>query len=419
MPSLRIITTLVLAALSVCFLAAPAQATFSIVAVDPATGEVGGAGAMCIDNAMIINELIEGIGAIHTQAYYRAVNQNNARSRMLAGDSPQQIIIWLVDNDANGVGCPPSWNCNETHRQYGVVDIWGTGGRSAAYTGASNAPYADHIEGPTYAIQGNSLLDPATYDVLGEMEAAFLSTTGPLADRLMAALQAANWPGADGRCLPSGKPAISSFIKVVRMGDGANPYLELEVPTTTASENPIDKLQGLFDAWKIDLDGEADPFLSSVSVAQWSLPADGFSTTQITVIPRNNSGADLGFGRIVNVTHSGNGTLGPVVDTGLGSYTATLTAPGYVSSDTITATVDGSGGLVTLSDQPSVQYVAVPPPPPVGGSGGYGTPGACCCSLGPVDPLSAWGAMLPFIAVFSLLILMRLRAFPAFQACRA
>ncbi|MDX1702410.1 MAG: DUF1028 domain-containing protein, partial [Melioribacteraceae bacterium] len=82
-----------------------AQDTFSIVAVDTVTGEIGSAGASCVGpfggvGAFILSDVIEGIGAIHTQASYNATNQQNARNRMLEGLSPQEIIDWLVANDA-------------------------------------------------------------------------------------------------------------------------------------------------------------------------------------------------------------------------------------------------------------------------------------------------------------------------------
>src|SRR3990170_9719 len=82
-----------------------AQDTFSIVAVDTVTGEIGSAGASCVGGgvgAFILSDVIEGIGAIHTQAYWNATNQQNAHNRMLEGLSPQEIIDWLITNDAQG-----------------------------------------------------------------------------------------------------------------------------------------------------------------------------------------------------------------------------------------------------------------------------------------------------------------------------
>jgi len=74
-----------------------AQDTFSIVAVDTITGEIGGAGASCIDDTpypggvLIINDIIPARGAIHTQSFYEPVNQNNAHQKMVEGLSPQEI----------------------------------------------------------------------------------------------------------------------------------------------------------------------------------------------------------------------------------------------------------------------------------------------------------------------------------------
>lgn len=380
-------------------LCAPVHATFSIVAVDPLTGEVGGAGASCIGNSFIINDLIEGIGAIHTQAYYNATNKLRAHDRMLAGGSPQEIIDYIILNDANGGPCPGG-PCDSTHRQYGVVDLFAGAARGAGFTGSNTTAYAGHITRPNYAIQGNILLDPvAQYDVLGSMETAFLASTGPLSERLMAALQAANVAGADTRCLGDGKPAISAFIKVVRIGDGGSPYLELNVSNTTVPENPIDILQGLFDTWKTSLAGEPDPFLSSVTVADPILPGDGVSQTSITVIPRNNGGADIGTGLLVIVTASGAGTVGPVTDNLDGTYTALFTAPQATGTAEILATVYGGGGPVLLNDRPTVQYDLVPARRSSGGG--------CTVGGGPPDSYSSLGGILPFAALLGLLLLMK------------
>ena len=98
--------------------------TFSIVAVDTLTGQVGSAGASCIQGSIIISDIHPGLGAIHTQSYWNASNQDSASSLMEQGYAPQDIIDWLVENDAQN---------NPTIRQYGVVDLL-NGGRSAAFT---------------------------------------------------------------------------------------------------------------------------------------------------------------------------------------------------------------------------------------------------------------------------------------------
>ena len=221
------------------------QDTFSIVALDSITGEVGSAGASCIDannvvgGVRVISDIISGRGAIHTQASYHPSNKTNARNRMLAGDSPSEIINWLIANDIFGT---------PDVRQYGIVDFDPAGHpRVAAYTGVNCMDYKSHIIGPNYAIQGNILLGQ---EILDSMENRFLNTSGTLADKLMAALQGANVPGADTRCLSEGVSSLSAFLRVSRPSDpvGFN-YVDLLVDKTPFGVEPIDSLQTLFDAW--------------------------------------------------------------------------------------------------------------------------------------------------------------------------
>lgn len=227
-----------------------AQDTFSIVALDPATGEIGSAGASCLDEnlfpgsggAYIISDILPGRGAIHTQSFWIQANQQNARARMLEGLSPQAILDWLKANDPEGP-------FNAQRRQYGIVDFDPVNGgpRAAAFTGTLCFDHKAHIVAPTYAIQGNILLGQA---ILDSMEARFLNTPGTLAEKLMASLQGAKVPGADTRCLSNGVSSLSAFVRVARPDDlpGAF-YLDLNVPSLPAGREPIDSLQTLFDQW--------------------------------------------------------------------------------------------------------------------------------------------------------------------------
>jgi uncharacterized Ntn-hydrolase superfamily protein len=241
-----------------CITGSIAQDTFSIVAVDSISGEVGSAGASCLDNnqfpgsngAIIISNVIPGRGALHTQAQWNQANQIKARQQLLAGKSPQEVITFMSAgiNDAN---------FNPAIRQYGIADLSPQGQpRAAAFTGANCFDYKNHIVGPNYAIQGNILSGQA---ILDSMEARFLQTQGPLADRLMAALQGANVPGADTRCLANGTSSLSAFIRVAKPADQSNAfYLDLNVPSLPTGREPIDSLQTLFDRWKQVLDVKPD-----------------------------------------------------------------------------------------------------------------------------------------------------------------
>lgn len=229
----------------------PAQDTFSIVAMDSVTGEVGSAGASCVGSsttyphgAAILSDVIPGIGVVHTQAAWNPDNQEYAHELMMAGLSPQEIIDSLVANDASG---------NPTTRQYGIADLNGGHPRSAAYTGVNCLNYKSHLTGPGYSIQGNILMGQ---EILDSMEARYLNTPGTLTDRLMAALQGAKVIGADTRCAPKGTSSQSSFLRVGKPGD---PYdtlwcdLWMAYPTSYPSPypvDPIDSLQTLYNLWK-------------------------------------------------------------------------------------------------------------------------------------------------------------------------
>ena len=202
-----------------------AQDTFSIVAVDTLTGEVGSAGASCLDEnqieggVSIIGKLYPGRGAINTQALWNPTNQENAGLRLLEGMSSSEVRSWLIANDAED---------NHRVRQYGIVDFDESGQpRTAAYTGSFTNAYKGHILGENYAIQGNILLGQ---EILDSMEVRFLRAEGSLAERLMESLQGANVPGADTRCLEEGVSSRSAFIRVAKPSDTEDStYLDVVV----------------------------------------------------------------------------------------------------------------------------------------------------------------------------------------------
>lgn len=217
-----------------------AQDTFSICAVDTVTGEVGSAGASCIDAIMIgnsigcalISDVHPGVGVIHTQAYYISPNQSYAASLMNLGLSPQQIMDSVQVND---------YQNNPSIRQYGAAKLNGSSALAAAFTGSGCTAYASHRVGPNYAIQGNILLGA---QILDSMEARFLNTPGDLACKLMSAMQGANVVGADTRCMNSGNSSLSSFLKVA---DSTGFTIDLVVPYGPTGFEPLDSLQVLFD----------------------------------------------------------------------------------------------------------------------------------------------------------------------------
>jgi uncharacterized Ntn-hydrolase superfamily protein len=227
------------------------QDTFSIVAIDSVTGEIGSAGASCVGysnyyphGAAVLSDVIPGIGAIHTQAAYLAANQDYAHDLMMQGLSPQQIIDSVVANDAQN---------NPKTRQYGIVDYNNGHPESAGYTGINCQNYKNDTNNIYYSIQGNILLGQLVID---SMQNRFLNTSGTLADRLMAALQGAKMIGADTRCAVHNSSSLSSFLRVARPADPADSlYLDLYMAydqnfSGIVPVDPIDSLQTLYNLWK-------------------------------------------------------------------------------------------------------------------------------------------------------------------------
>tara|TARA_B110000438_G_C15816172_1_gene652036 strand:+ start:2542 stop:3528 length:987 start_codon:yes stop_codon:yes gene_type:complete len=228
-----------------------AQHTFSIVAIDPITGEIGSAGATCGDNitwpgtpgAALISDIIPGKGAVHTQSYWNSTNQYNAHQQLLNGASSQEIIDWLVANDSEG---------DASVRQYGAITTINDSITSAAFTGSNCFDYKNHHIGDNYSIQGNILLGQS---ILDSMESRFVNTDGSLANKLMASLQGAKVIGADTRCTIENVSSLSAFLRIAQEDDNSdNIYLDIIVPSTLDQIDPIDSVQTLYNTWQNNID---------------------------------------------------------------------------------------------------------------------------------------------------------------------
>jgi len=225
------------------------QDTFSIVALDSTTRQIGSAGASCLDlfwagiaNPSFLTDILPDSGAINTQSYFIQANQDNARLRMRAGDTPSQIIAWLVANDAVS---------NPEFKQYGIVGFNGNQASAASHTGTSCLNYKNHITGSIngmyYAIQGNILKGQ---EILDSMESNFRNTNGSLACRIMAAMQGANVVGADSRCNSENTSSLFAFLQLALPTDiHGQPTINISLKTASgAGIEPIDSLQNLFNA---------------------------------------------------------------------------------------------------------------------------------------------------------------------------
>jgi uncharacterized Ntn-hydrolase superfamily protein len=219
--------------------APPAGATYSIVATDSATEQVGGAGTSCVGSmsVYVIYGSAPGHGAVHAQASVNEGGRDEA-ARLLGLDTdPVDVIAAITD---------PGFDWMASRRQYGVVDL---SGRAAGHTGSDNGDYADDVQGNvetfTYSIQGNILTSAA---VLDQAVAAFEGEGCDLADRLMLALEAGAEGGeGDSRCTPGGIPSDSAFIHV-DLEDGTE-YLHISVEGT-APTSPLLSLRSQYAEWR-------------------------------------------------------------------------------------------------------------------------------------------------------------------------
>jgi uncharacterized Ntn-hydrolase superfamily protein len=181
-----------------------AVATFSIVARDSATGELGVAVAsrfFAVGN--VVPWAKAKIGAVATQSFANTSFGWRGLELLEKGLTPEEVVKVLLRDDDN-----------PTRRQFGVV---AADGQSATYTGENCLAWAGGRKGPNYAVQGNILAAEA---VVTSMEKAFLETTGTLADRLYAALVAGDAQGGDAR----GKQ--SAAMLVVNEGAGYGGYTD-------------------------------------------------------------------------------------------------------------------------------------------------------------------------------------------------
>ena len=179
-------------------------ATFSIVAHDPATGELGVAVAsrfFTVGN--VVPWAKAGVGAVATQAYANTSFGWRGLELLEKGLTPEEVRDLLIRGDDD-----------PGRRQMGIVSA---DGKSATYTGEGCTAWAGGRAGPHYAVQGNILAGEA---VVSSMEEAFLNTEGTLADRMYEAMLAGEKAGGDSR----GKQ--SAALLVVKEGTGYGGYTD-------------------------------------------------------------------------------------------------------------------------------------------------------------------------------------------------
>jgi uncharacterized Ntn-hydrolase superfamily protein len=209
--------------------------TFSIVAYDPETGACGAAVASKFPSVgRVVPYVRAGVGAFCTQHWHEPKLGPQALDLLAAGHSPHDVLARLLADDPR-----------RDERQLAVIDAHGRTAVHQPVDAADDSLYWGGMTGRFYACQGNTL---AGREVIVAMSAAYETTKGTLADRLMAALVAADQAGGDHRGrLAAGirlaKPRVEGWwldLQVDRSDDAvselARKYAELDHAAKGTSE---------------------------------------------------------------------------------------------------------------------------------------------------------------------------------------
>ena len=205
-------------------------ATFSIVAADPKTGEVGVAvQSKFLAVGSVVPWAKANVGAVATQSWANTAFGPEGLALLEKGLSPEEVIDKLVADDPG-----------RSLRQVAVVNAEG---EASAFTGHECYDWAGHKIGKHHSCQGNILVSEET---VNEMSRAFEASEGPLAERMLKAIAAAQHAGGDSR----GKQ--SAAVYVVQEGAGYGGYNDIKVDLRVDDHpEPIEELQRLYELHKL------------------------------------------------------------------------------------------------------------------------------------------------------------------------
>ncbi len=195
--------------------------TYSIVARDSVTGEIGVAvQSHWFSVGPLVPWVEAGVGAVATQSFVDPAYGPLGLELMRAGKTARQTLEGILASDPG-----------RDVRQVAMVD---SRGNVAAHTGSKCIPAAGHIEGEQFTVQANLMLNDRVWPAMAE---AYRQTKGDLAEKMLAALDAAQGAGGDirgrqsaailiARGQPTGKP-WNDRIMDLRVEDQAEPLKEL------------------------------------------------------------------------------------------------------------------------------------------------------------------------------------------------
>lgn len=196
--------------------------TYSIVALDEETGELGVAvQSHWFSVGSLVPWAKAGVGAVATQSFVKVDYGPQGLALMEAGTTAEDALIQLLNEDENAAV-----------RQVAMIDI---NGKVAAHTGENCISAAGHQTGKNYSVQANLMENETVWPAMAD---AFEKAKGDLADRMLAALEAAETEGGDIRgrqsaamLIVTGTPTGIPWKDVVlelRIEDHPDPLAELK-----------------------------------------------------------------------------------------------------------------------------------------------------------------------------------------------
>ena len=204
--------------------------TYSIVARDPRSGELGVAvQSHWFSVGPIVPWAEPGVGAVATQANAEAAYGPRALALLRQGVSPSDALARLLSEDSSAAS-----------RQVAVIDA---AGHAAAHTGSECMAYAGHVVGEGVSCQANIMVSERVWPA---MLAGFEASEGPLAVRLLDALDAAERVGGDLRGRQS-----AAVLVVGAQGEPWESVVSLRVEDHPEPLSEIRRLLGIHDAYRL------------------------------------------------------------------------------------------------------------------------------------------------------------------------
>src|SRR5437660_6229376 len=164
----------------------PQYSTFSLCAIDPATGQSGAAVTTRVPFVgRAVPHVRAGVGAVCTQASTVVEYGPRGLDLLARGVEPQAVLAQLLADDQQ-----------RQSRQVGGIDMKG---RAAAHTGKQNGNWAGSRQGATYTVQANIMVGPEVVEAVAKTFEASEGTGMPLAERMILAMEAGYAKGGDRR----------------------------------------------------------------------------------------------------------------------------------------------------------------------------------------------------------------------------